>query len=277
MSCGGRHSAQQARRRVTRLACVCAHCDACFREALEAKFERKLAKLSQYRVEGKWVLRAPPASPADSAEAAEGEAPSQQLALYTGPPAPAPGDEAGVGVSEQPHAKRPSEVAWHTALAAPRYGAWSSDEKAALDSAIAAYADEHGLDSTDTSWLFHTRAAGRGPDATTRAVWLELARAVPHRSPAQVWGHATRRLRAADKGGAWTEEEKDRLKACVAPLSACAAPGVGRSLSVPICAQAGGGARHWLGRHRRRDGPAARGVPRQVRPACTHSLSLGLR
>ncbi len=91
----------------------------------------------------------------------------------------------------------------------------SAEEKEALDDAIMVYARENGLDEDNLEWLFHTRAKGKELSGSERAVWLELARSTPHRSPRQVWGHATRRLHAGRGPGEWTQDDKDRLRECV--------------------------------------------------------------
>ena len=129
------------------------------------------------------------------------------------------------------HAKqRPSYIAWHSAPKAQRFGPFrceqrvrcflgcayrfllcSTSEKAALDEAIAVYAEEQALDPTSLEWLYHTRVGKR-----QRAAWLALAEALPHRSPRQVWGHATRRLHAARGAGPWGDEETAALKRLVA-------------------------------------------------------------
>ena len=87
----------------------------------------------------------------------------------------------------------------------------SSDEKAALDEAIATYAAEEALDPNSLEWLYHTRAGSR-----QRAAWLRLAEALPHRSPRQVWGHAINRLHGARAGGPWGDEETAALRRLVA-------------------------------------------------------------
>ena len=92
-------------------------------------------------------------------------------------------------------------------------GARSTDEKAALDAAIAAYAEENADDPTQLDWLYHTRVGRK-----QRKAWLAIAEALPHRSPRQVWAHATRRLHAlhGDKNKKWSAEESEALRRLVA-------------------------------------------------------------
>jgi hypothetical protein len=87
----------------------------------------------------------------------------------------------------------------------------STSEKAALDEAISVYAEEQALDPTSLEWLYHTRVGKR-----QRTAWLTLAEALPHRSPRQVWAHATRRLHTARGAGPWGDEETAALKRLVA-------------------------------------------------------------
>jgi hypothetical protein len=94
----------------------------------------------------------------------------------------------------------------------------SRDEVAALDAAIGAYARQNGLSETSFEWLFNTRGgvpgdAGNG--GRLQRVWYDLAAATPHRSPKQVWAHATRRLHEAKGQGRWTADETEQLAGCV--------------------------------------------------------------
>jgi len=162
------------------------------REALKAKFDEKLRSSSKFELAGKRVRRKGKGGGlADEREEAQAE------------------------LRQQKH-RHPSSVTWNSSLKAQRYGPFSKAEKDALDAAIRAYALEHSLPPTTHEWLFHTRA---GPDGEggkgerLRAVWLELAAAVPHRSPNQVWGHATRRLHALHGAGGsrWSMEDRAAL------------------------------------------------------------------
>lgn len=91
----------------------------------------------------------------------------------------------------------------------------SQEEKATLDGAIKAYARQHGLSGSRLDWLFHTRSAGAADKERLRRVWLELAEALPHRSPKQVWAAVTRRLHEAKGQGRWSQEEVDQLRGLV--------------------------------------------------------------
>ena len=144
--------------------------------------------------------------------------------------------EGGVARSEA-HKLRPSYVAWHSAPQAQRFGNFrcamqraqhascfvaltalpllaprSAEEKAALDVAIAAYADENAFDPEQLEWLYHTRVGRK-----QRKAWLAIAEALPHRSPRQVWGHATRRLHAqhGQKNKRWGVEDSAALRSLV--------------------------------------------------------------
>jgi hypothetical protein len=88
----------------------------------------------------------------------------------------------------------------------------SAEEKEVLDAAIAAYADEHALDPEQLEWLYHTRVGRK-----QRKAWLAISEALPHRSPRQVWGHATRRLHAqhADKNKRWSAKDSAALRRLV--------------------------------------------------------------
>jgi hypothetical protein len=154
-----------------------------------------------------------------------------------------PAQEAGdAGEEAEERERRPSEVAWKTSRLAQRWGPFrcavshrigpsmltivvtspltvhprdSQEEKDTLDGAIRGYAAQHGLSPTSLDWLFHTRSRGAADKERTRRVWLELAEAVPHRSPKQVWAAVTRRLHEAKGQGKWSSEEADQLRGLV--------------------------------------------------------------
>jgi len=112
------------------------------------------------------------------------------------------------GQYDAAHALEPDDDAQPEKL-----GKFSKYESEVIMSHVNAYLEANSLDVSDISSTF------RDSDAYTRGqhslLWKDISSELPMRKPSQIYYHAMRQLANITRNGAWTQEEKDTLKAMV--------------------------------------------------------------
>eukprot|EP00884_Botryococcus_braunii_P003467 jgi/Botrbrau1/13120/Bobra.0187s0077.1 len=104
------------------------------------------------------------------------------------------------------------EISWRATLGAvrKRRGRYSEAEETTIMNALKEYARCHNFSESDLSWAVKTQRS------KAKGAWLEVARALPHRSARSIYGHGIRLIHEGNKLGKWTEEDTQRLVTLVA-------------------------------------------------------------
>ncbi|KAJ2162223.1 RNA polymerase I enhancer binding protein [Coemansia sp. RSA 552] len=97
-----------------------------------------------------------------------------------------------------------------------RKGKFTPEENAAIDAALAEFAQRQGLAAGELhGWLFPRVDPGDGTRAARRGLWAALADALPQRQIQAIYHHVRRKLHPHNYQGAWTAGEDARLRRLV--------------------------------------------------------------